>query len=76
MHSRSSDYYQSHAEKLDEFLNTSEFNVQKSGKDSFEPFGDLYFPYREMGAINSIHLFGLFFLIIGQINLDIRKLLI
>jgi len=45
-------------------LENSDLIKGKSGNESFEPFGDLHFPYREMGAINTIHLFGLDELII------------
>ena len=63
-HSRDSSFYKTHEQELLNMLENSGFNNSKSGHESFEPFGDLYFPYREMGAINTIHLFGLDELII------------
>tara|TARA_B110000003_G_scaffold256930_1_gene274832 strand:+ start:19061 stop:19909 length:849 start_codon:yes stop_codon:yes gene_type:complete len=64
MHSRESNFYKEHEESLRQMLEMSDFNDGKSGKDSIMPFGNLDFPYREMGAINTIHLFGLDELII------------
>lgn len=63
-HSRDSSFYKTHEQELLNMLENSDLNNGKSGHESFEPFGDLYFPYREMGAINTIHLFGLDELII------------
>ena len=63
-HSRDSSFYKTHEQELINMLKKSDFNNSKSGHESFEPFGDLHFPYREMGAINTIHLFGLDELII------------
>ncbi len=63
-HSRDSSFYKTHEQEMLNMLENSDFNKGKSGHESFEPFGDLYFPYREMGAINTIHLFGLDELII------------
>lgn len=63
-HSRESDFYKMHEEDLLKKLEKSELNDGRSGKESFYPFGNLIFPYREMGAINSIDLFGLDELII------------
>ena len=63
-HSRDSSFYKTHEQELLNMLEKSDFNNSKSGHESFEPFGDLHFPYREMGAINTIHLFGLDELII------------
>ena len=63
-HSRDSSFYKTHEQELLNMLENSGFNNSKSGHESFEPFGDLHFPYREMGAINTIHLFGLDELII------------
>ena len=58
-HSRDSRFYKAHEQDLLNMLENSDLNSSKSGHESFEPFGDLYFPFREMGAINTIHLFGL-----------------
>ncbi len=58
-HSCDSDFYKEHEESLFEMLKISNLNNGKPGKDSLLPFGDLDFPYREMGAINTLHLFGL-----------------
>ena len=58
-HSRDSSFYKTHEQELLNMLENSDLNSSKSGHESFEPFGDLYFPFREMGAINTIHLFGL-----------------
>ena len=63
-HSRDSSFYKTHEQELLNMLENSDLNSSKSGHESFEPFGDLHFPYREMGAINTIHLFGLDELII------------
>lgn len=63
-HSRDSNFYKTHEQELLNMLENSDLNSSKSGHESFEPFGDLHFPYREMGAINTIHLFGLDELII------------
>ena len=63
-HSRDSSFYKTHEQELLNMLENSDLNNGKSGHESFEPFGDLHFPYREMGAINTIHLFGLDELII------------
>jgi len=63
-HSRDSSFYKTHEQELLDMLENSDLNSSKSGHESFEPFGDLHFPYREMGAINTIHLFGLDELII------------
>ena len=63
-HSRDSSFYKTHEQELLNMLENSDLNNSKSGHESFEPFGDLHFPYREMGAINTIHLFGLDELII------------
>ena len=63
-HSRDSSFYKTHEQELLNILENSDLNNGKSGHESFEPFGDLHFPYREMGAINTIHLFGLDELII------------
>ena len=63
-HSFQSDFYKEHEEDLFEMLEISNLNNGKPGKDSLLPFGDLDFPYREMGAINTLHLFGLDELII------------
>ena len=63
-HSCQSDFYKEHEEGLFEMLEISNLNNGKPGKDSLLPFGDLDFPYREMGAINTLHLFGLDELII------------
>ena len=63
-HSCDSDFYKEHEESLLEMLKISNLNNGKPGKDSLLPFGDLDFPYREMGAINTLHLFGLDELII------------
>ena len=63
-HSRDSSFYKAHEQDLLNMLENSDLNSSKSGHESFEPFGDLHFPYREMGAINTIHLFGLDELII------------
>ena len=63
-HSRDSSFYKTHEQELLNMLENSDLNKGKSGHESFEPFGDLHFPYREMGAINTIHLFGLDELII------------
>mgnify|MGYP001185749566 CR=1 FL=1 len=52
-------FYKELEKNLSEILKVSNFNNGKSGKDSLLPFGDLNFPYREMGAINTLHLFGL-----------------
>ena len=40
------------------------FSEEEGARQSFPPFGDLLFPYTEMGAINSLDLFGLDELII------------
>ena len=58
-HSCDSDFYKEHEESLLEMLKISNLNNGKPGKDSLLPFGDLDFPYIEMGAINTLHLFGL-----------------
>ena len=63
-HSRDSSFYKTHEQEMLNMLENSDLNKGKSGYESFEPFGDLHFPYREMGAINTIHLFGLDELII------------
>ena len=63
-HSRDSSFYKTHEQEMLNMLENSDLNSSKSGHESFEPFGDLHFPYREMGAINTIHLFGLDELII------------
>ena len=63
-HSRDSSFYKTHEQELLNMLENSDLNNGKSGHEFFEPFGDLHFPYREMGAINTIHLFGLDELII------------
>jgi FkbM family methyltransferase len=63
-HSRDSSFYKAHEQDLLNMLENSDLNSSKSGHESFEPFGDLHFPFREMGAINTIHLFGLDELII------------
>ena len=63
-HSRDSSFYKTHEQELLNMLENSDLNNGKSGHESFEPFGYLHFPYREMGAINTIHLFGLDELII------------
>jgi len=63
-HSRDSSFYKTHEQDLLNMLENSDLIKGKSGNESFEPFGDLHFPYREMGAINTIHLFGLDELII------------
>ena len=63
-HSCHSDFYKEHEKSLFEMLEISNLNNGKPGKDSLLPFGDLDFPYREMGAINTLHLFGLDELII------------
>ena len=63
-HSRDSSFYKTHEQELLNMLENSDLNSSKSGHESFEPFGDLHFPFREMGAINTIHLFGLDELII------------
>ena len=63
-HSRDNSFYKTHEQELLNMLENSDLNNSKSGHESFEPFGDLHFPYREMGAINTIHLFGLDELII------------
>ena len=63
-HSRDSSFYKTHEQELLNMLENSDLNKGKSGHESLEPFGDLHFPYREMGAINTIHLFGLDELII------------
>lgn len=63
-HSRDNSFYKTHEQELLNMLENSDLNSSKSGHESFEPFGDLHFPYREMGAINTIHLFGLDELII------------
>ena len=63
-HSCDSSFYKTHEQELLNMLENSDLNSSKSGHESFEPFGDLHFPYREMGAINTIHLFGLDELII------------
>ena len=63
-HSCDSSFYKTHEQELLNMLENSYLNSSKSGHESFEPFGDLHFPYREMGAINTIHLFGLDELII------------
>ena len=45
--------------ELFEVVNNSGFIPGGSGKDFYGPFGELSLPYFKMGAINSLHLFGL-----------------
>ena len=57
--SRDSNFYISLDQKLKKDIADSNFAPNMSGTENFGPFGALNFQYREMGAINSLDLFGL-----------------
>ena len=63
-HSRETEYYKSQEKNLESILAKSNLIKGKNGKESFDPFGNINFPFLEMGTINTIHLFGLDELII------------
>ena len=62
--SRNDEYYLDLDLQLKEYIASSNFVKGGSGEEVFGPFGALNFPYREMGAITSLQLFGLDELII------------
>ncbi len=62
--SRNDEYYLALDLQLKEYIASSNFVKGGSGEEVFGPFGALNFPYREMGAITSLQLFGLDELII------------
>ena len=57
--SRDSNFYISLDQKLKKDIADSNFAPNMPGTENFGPFGSLNFQYREMGAINSLDLFGL-----------------
>ena len=57
--SRDSNFYISLDQKLKKDIADSNFAPNMPGTENFGPFGALNFQYREMGAINSLDLFGL-----------------
>lgn len=57
--SRSEDFYKELDSSLVNFISKSEFAEGNAGKQEFGPFGDLNFPFKSMGAISSLDLFGL-----------------
>jgi FkbM family methyltransferase len=58
-HPRGCQDYNRIESELFEVVNNSGFIPGGSGKDFYGPFGELSLPYFNMGAINSLHLFGL-----------------
>jgi FkbM family methyltransferase len=58
-HPRGCKDYQRIESKLLEIVNKSGFVSGGSGNNSFGPFGEISLPYFEMGAIDSLDLFGL-----------------
>jgi len=58
-HPRGCQDYNRIESELFEVVNNSGFIPGGSGKDFYGPFGELSLPYFKMGAINSLHLFGL-----------------
>lgn len=57
--SRDSDFYISLDKNLKSDIANSNFASTKSGLEDFGPFGEITMKYKEMGAINSLDLFGL-----------------
>ena len=58
-HPRGCQDYNRIESELFEVVNNSGFIPGGSGNDFYGPFGELSLPYFKMGAINSLHLFGL-----------------
>ena len=63
-HACSTSVYQLIKEISNSYIQNSELRKQGKGFIQGELFGEIHFPYKEMGAINTLHLFGLDELII------------
>ena len=59
MHSKNSWFYNLIEEKLKTVVINSGLSLNGNGNIDFGPFNKLKFPFYKMGAINSLHLFGL-----------------
>ncbi|WP_025900141.1 FkbM family methyltransferase [Sneathiella glossodoripedis] len=58
-HARSTDFYKFMEAVCLQELSGSNFSSEVAKPESFGPFGDLFMPLHQMGAINSLDLFGL-----------------
>lgn len=58
-HSRESAFYKDTEKYLDEIVANSEFAEGGSSRVNLGFFGEITFPFINMGSINSLHLFGL-----------------
>ncbi len=63
-HSYKTNEYQLIQNISDSYIQSSDLKKQGKGFIQSELFGDIFLPYKEMGAINTLHLFGLDELII------------
>ena len=58
-HAKESEFYKKTEKELLDLISSSELRKGGNSTFDFSPFGEINFPYIEMGAINTLHLFGL-----------------
>lgn len=72
-HSRENEFYIELDKELKNIIHNSTFKNKNHEPTDFGPYGNIIFPYTEMGAINSLDLFGLDEIIIFALYWSNRK---